>query len=791
MSALLTSLTALSQQIINIDTGATLPLTSFSQPERSKQYVEDGTIVTYTFDNMRIDSVIVTGRTAFVPSISGFGQLHELGEPNLPCSFDIINIPTDCEIAISVEEYEYSDYFFEVAPVELPEFDSTQLNQSEENTIKTRGFYPAEIVSLVDVEESTKGRFAYIKITPIVYDHENKTLRVANKIAYKLTYSTNRLNPRKLRTSTNSITDNQKSNVYDGEIELPGNYLIISTSEFKKAIVQFAYWKRTLGYNVFTSYNDNWGSNSSVKDTIDYYFNKYNGLQHILFVGDNNIVPSNYDSSLSVDNKGTVGVTDYYYGCISNNHTYTKNPDAICGRIPAKTAQQATNAFNKIIAYELCEGMYSSDFFKQNIFMAQFQDLDEQGTEDRNFVYTSEQIIDALLRNNGSPIRLYNATQYNSAKPQTYRNGQPLPSHLTSDSFNWHANNSDISAALNKGSSYVLYRGHGAPEFWSHPCYHASDIKSECRYKYNFLNTISENVQPLIFSVACATGRFETPNCFATTSITQEHGGSSCIIAATCDTGSAMNDCFALGMMDAFLPEAVISENIKDRTVTEVYEPVFRIGNIMQQGSLRALEKYSMVGNVKAYHCFGDPSMMIRSCKPQPFYNARITLDDDTKICSVTTGEGPAFISFFDTNNGNIKCVYADSAQFQFSDIHYESHGRPYQLYGKENVAIYAPNRIPVISFCWPLRVPDDITKLQLCTITKDYIVIKLSCTYSSNDIVFIQISNALTGAPISQHECTNTTDAQNIDVSSLPPGTYVVSLIINGKIIDSVKVTK
>lgn len=200
------------------------------------------------------------------------------------------------------------------------------------------------------------------------------------------------------------------------------------------------------------------------------------------------------------------------------------------------------------------------------------------------------------------------------------------------------------------------------------------------------------------------------------------------------------------------------------------------------------------------YHCFGDPSMKIRTNEQTKFDNADIDMDYKTLTCRVKTGEGPAFISFYDANNGKIECVYSDEAEFTFSNVHslggVVTPGKQPPLIYKENVVISGPNKIPTIRSSWERTgaIPDPVfpeidPKFENVKLDGETLSVTHNC--GDNDRVIIYIADVKTASEVMKVECDSGAQSIDIDFSGVPSGIYAIMLIVNDNVADTVKISK
>lgn len=812
--AIFSSTGVAAQHTIDITSGDPVSPATSTAPDRTVENLENGVRVTYTFSYARLDSIPSdSGNGSFIVSFDGFGISEIPGHPALPSKLDAIEVPSAEQAVLTIETIDYSDYFFEIAPAMPPELDSTVSETTAAPISVPTGFFPARQVEIVSSQSHYDKEICFISLSPVAYDHARKSVRIANKIVYTVSFGDDFAavsGPKKARGAN---PDN--STVYDDPVysnivlnapassstpnfgEITQDYLILTTSECENAVKKFADWKRAFGFRTHVSIlptGDDVRSDAIVKDSIEIYTKKYGrSLKYLLIVGDTTAIQSY--KRIRAHSTEAPHLSDFYFGCTTDRN-FKYIPDLHRGRIPAKTNTEAQNAFDKIMAYERCEN-YSSNFFKNGLHCAFYENKKDHPRYDtRRFVCTSEEILESARSIGLSPTRIYSANTLSGppifyAHNTTYEtNGEQMSDEITLD-FNWNGNTSDIKSFLENpdGVSYVLYRGHGDPPGWENPKYHYPDILKE-NYNQSLLSTRRSKMFPVIFSITCSTGQFEWTDCFASHSILGNQRGSSCIIAASAVSFSGFNDAFVLGMFDAFYPKPILSSYITHRDSSKIYKPVYRIGEIMDQGLYQmAKKKFQFdpdenfinhtIYTYEVFHCFGDPSMMIWCQEPTKFENAKIDLDTNSLVCNVTTGGEPAYISFYDRNANNVKCYYGTEASFKFSQIHYNIFtDEPY-----EYVVISAPNKIPTIKSRWLNRIPLICKIEHLFFDSSNVIRIVYTCG-ETDDIQFI-VTSVATGKSRIIQQPKGESEAI-IDLSDEASGTYVITMVVNGNKVDS-----
>ena len=128
----------------------------------------------YSFSGLSITNHKVGKTTYNKISIDGYGHMSELGKPELPSHNDVIAVPQNAKIKITIisaESKEYRGYMIhpalepaidtEGAPDPAFVIDNSQYNTNE--------YYPKDIVKIVDVQKLRGTPLAFVQIRPVQF----------------------------------------------------------------------------------------------------------------------------------------------------------------------------------------------------------------------------------------------------------------------------------------------------------------------------------------------------------------------------------------------------------------------------------------------------------------------------------------------------------------------------------------------------------------------------------------------------------------------------------------------
>lgn len=684
------------------------------------------------------------------------GVNHTQGEASFPIKIDTYTTSQSDNISVSLIESKFVDFNYELAPARQPFVDNgASLYDSENITpIQTySGFSPNEIVEIEDVQTHKNNSIYWVKISPIQYDHSNKIVRAYTKIKYKVEFTS------KSRAHDIVITPHPVE-----QDTISQDYVIISTNKYATAVNNFVKWKRQLGFNTIVALNDNW-TPTSIKNKIREVYERNSDYCYALIIGDHDDVPSNISTTRPYNNVNSEHITDLYYGCFNGNDDYF--PEVAIGRIAVSSLDEANIVVDKIINYEKNPPINSS-FYNSGMVCATFIDSTLNTIEDVPVVQTTENIRNRLIAKGKCIDRMYHAESYYN--PQYYYNGNSLPSELKKPTFVWDNNDTDIINALENGRLFALHYGHGNTYGWAGPHF----VKG----KFLYLN--NNNLQPVVFSFNCLTGEFNR-DCFAEFFLKKENGGCVGIFAATSQTYL---------YYDSFTISSIFS-NIWPQS--DLGTPEYRIGDILNNS------KYVMSTNSNAspdirkyqseiYHCFGDPSMMIRTESPSTISNVFVTRNAEVEgavrvTISGTTNE-KQYIAFHDARFNKTLLVKGTSALYRTNAPEYVT------------ICVYNHNKIPYLNLGQDFEpdFPPITTSEQFNSITN----INSTPTNGSISFEYTLTENAksvniiicdLYGNIKSNILCSKEDNMISTDISHLNKGIYVATFVVDGITCDSKRI--
>jgi len=647
-------------------------------PERIIENVVDGVIVTYKFK----DPIIRPNHLApgsYLWEYMGFGVNDTAGEPAVPFRSDMFYVPAGYKAQVTLLNSTYRDTTLILSPAIPPVPNNGSTIVTIDNIIPYTGFYPNSVLKYGPTSKYREVGLQSVTIIPLKYNYSQHKVRAYTEIKYKVTFVQDGVRRDSKGNSSSSISDltsrfltnttlnytptNTRSDSTWHSVRDEPKCLIITTNEYYNAIQEFVKWKRMKGNDVDVEKlpKGSWNP-TNIRFAVELHNDPLNKLDYVLIVGGHDDVPG-VNFEFSFKNEVYHAVTDYYYGLPNTDSI----PQIFRGRITGDNSSEISTVLNKIIQYEKNPPMDES-FYTTALHCAEFEDYNhgiylEDGYEDHIRVLTSENIRNHL-DNNGyvvlrqyttdSSFTLFHWSQYSSL-------GGILPSELQPGNFLWNGNANSIRNIINDGTFYVFYNGHGETHYWQNPYFSCYDISS----------LQNENKLPVIFSIACLTGKYNLSyDCFAEKALKKSDGGCVGIFAAT-DVGiTGYDDAVAMGMFDAIWPNLQLTYfiiNYYPYQYTSFSIPTYELGQILDRGLLRMSETHNWSESskndiYKLYHCFGDPSMQIYTEKPQYFAEPLIYSRGDSIFVYVEDGD--CKITFYDKVTNGMRSYKGNYAAY-------------------------------------------------------------------------------------------------------------------------------
>lgn len=543
----------------------------------------------------------------FVKIISGAGvYTKKKGFASLPVFSTAVILSADKDMDLEIIPGEYEDIRLDADM--LPSKGIIYRNQDPKRikyeisreSIKDE-WYPEKIAILSDPYIVNNERGASVRFFPVRYNAKKKILRVYKTIEVRLTSNNNvPKNPliKKDKTSSKELDALYKSlflNYKTTRETLPlgqyGDMLVITTSRDEEAIKPYVEWKRSKGFNVETE-TVNKGTN--VKELIKNKFSENGNLFYVTIVGD-------YE-----DIKSDIGTTqnapmDPMLGCVSGEDNF---PDICIGRFSANSPAEVTALVNKTIKYEK-EPDVNGEWYGQSLHIA--SDEGENAGDDNE---SDIQHMDVLWNNKLSKF--------------TYTQNDTL--------YDPGVSSASVSERINNKVGLINYIGHGDVTNWVTSGFDNSNIDALTNTDY----------LPWVISVACVNGAFHQAECFAEHFTKKADGG------AVMFLGSTINQPWAPPMMGQDYMMDLLTGGYdysahSGQTGISTTEQRTTTGSIIFNSfvlMLKESEAGDVLETVQTWSIFGDPSLQVRTTKPQQITMSNSKVETGKNFTTTLSGSG-------------------------------------------------------------------------------------------------------------------------------------------------------
>jgi hypothetical protein len=594
-------------------------------------------------------------------SIPNAGLNSDLGKPNVPKITRFFEVPIGVNInptiiyqvddilsgynVIPGQEYPKDNEEYEIPPFAI-----------DNALYSTNAFYPQNIATVEGGSRANpiiiRGvRIIALNLFPVQFNPVTREVKVYSKIEVRLEYdSPAQVEPIDPRLTSEEFEKLRQSFIlnyqYRPEFQemltstaTGGRYLIITHDDFYDEILPLADWKEKKGLTtkiVKTSEIDATGP--SANDISNYIQNAYKFWDipptYVVLIGDHNHIPAHTLSK-------SYELTDLYHATVDGSDFFA---DLFIGRISVSNDTDATTIVNKILDYERNPPIIAG-YYDNVTISSQFQDrletdddgdvrYQQDGYENRGFVYTSETLRNHLISEGYTVDRIYTRDpgsipiHYSPAPgdSNTYDNGDQLPVALRPP-YTWPGVTNDIIDAFQNGRFLMIHRDHGGSSGWSHPSFTTTNING----------LTNGNLLPVVYSTNCLTGNFSRNACFCEAALRKQNGGAVGLIGATTGSSSPHNDWFARGLIDA--------------TWTD-FDPNYNTGRIYKLGPIMNFGKAYMASefdihqeHFEIYHIFGCPEMEIWTTNPSDL--------DITHPSAISQGVTQEFVVKVEDNSGN------------------------------------------------------------------------------------------------------------------------------------------
>ena len=563
-------------------------ITSDSPAKMQKTLVsstENEIIVDVQIDGFYTKKVETPKGSQVIISYDKMASMLEAGAPDLP----LANIPTiigdRAEMKVSVVKSSYVDIEgIEVAPSKgnfSRQIDPEDVPYTYGAMYEQDAFWPATQVYLEKPYILRDFRGQNIMVRPFAYNPVTKTLRVYTSMTIAMTKVSDRgENQKTIRRGNTVKVDPEQKAQYDrrfinfGETgakyqfdEDFGEMLIVCADMYMSNLQPLVEWKNKSGRpTTLVSVTQAGGNNAqNIKNYISSVYNDPDhNLEFVLLVGEyNDLTPYLVASGKRSDN---------WFGKLEGNDDYL---DVLVGRLSVSDANDATLQVNKIIYYER-DVQAGASWANKGMGIGYYgAGSGHYGEDDYQHI---DYIRDTLMH-------------YTYANVTEHHGGS-----------GGDASVSTISGTINSGIGIINYCNHGSVTSWGVANYSVSNVMA----------LTNDYKLPIVWSVACLNGQFDTGTCF----------GESWMRAKNNSNG---NPTGAVGGMFSWISQPWIPPMYGQDEMVEILcgwvggdQFNHTLGGASLNGSMDILDKApgDSYQTFNTWLLFGDPSMMVRTDIP-------------------------------------------------------------------------------------------------------------------------------------------------------------------------------
>ena len=552
-------------------------------------------------------------------SLGRVERLLTMGSPALPCINQIIAIPPDAAMSVSVEEDEWKDleigFVYPAQSQFLAENKVFHIN----DTVYQHSFIPP--IVRVGKESTWRGiRHAGVSVCPFRYYPQENRLSVLCSFTLKVEFNQKRItdlqkvdtrfglyaNNAYIGKSLNSKAYNSNSDNYDYLILVGNDSSVTDQLMFKEKMRQFRIWKALKGIKTQVTYLDT--SLLQANDIRDYIRGeKSKGISYVLLVGDNDPIVLGD----TLDGEGNSHIFgDYWYGCKPG----TDEADVSVGRFSIASVADFEHMVDKTIQYE------SSAYVEPIAMLIAHKDYpypnccENIDTAHYNLPYG----FWTAYGNEGNHV----TNQYVTSEMHTFQ------------------------------YNIINYRGHGGINFWGDPYWNRAGES----FTSSEINNMDSRKTSVFFSIACNTGNIKSDTICMLETFTRSDHGAVAFIGGTNTTDTGANNDY-----DKILFRKLLNDN------------VYRLGDLNILSHINNIQNYCITyGNgytatdiAFAYLCGGDPTLELWTAHPTRF-NATVTPTDNSITINIGNNLGAYTLNVVSVNGDLLDSISCSNSTYTF-----------------------------------------------------------------------------------------------------------------------------
>lgn len=462
-----------------------------------------------TLPGYNMDTMMVDGKECVAITVPGARFLNEKGCPMLPQLGTLVkvnNVGVTCLKVISKEVVEVKL----PAPVIPSKGCLTRDINPDSVSFEFGPIYHQNAFYVEADKQFTIGeeflmrdvRGVRLNIVPIIANHVTMTMQAVKKVVVSIecegvssfnvsSFQNTEVSPVFAEMYSSAFVNvesqmNARMTPDEGNKKL----VVLTAAAFEPLLSEWLEFKRSKGFQVTVRTVAAGETADKLKSYLQEQYNA-NKFEYVVIVGDFEQVPT-------LRGKKESALADRCYVRLAGNDNY---PDAMISRISGNNETEITTQLKKFIQCE--KTPKAGNWYKAGITIASDQ---------------------------GSPV-----VDFDRAKWLISGGGQGQKSPVVSgglkstgygawaEIYDPSATASKVGDAINSGAGIICYIGHGSVTSWGTSGFSNSNVK----------NLRNSDMLPVIWSVACVNGKFDTRECFAEAFLRQPNGGACAMEAAS------------------------------------------------------------------------------------------------------------------------------------------------------------------------------------------------------------------------------------------------------------------
>ncbi|MCL2245686.1 MAG: C25 family cysteine peptidase [Lentimicrobiaceae bacterium] len=714
--------------------------------------------ISFIFNNLQsIDVDTEEGKFSRI-FMEGCGGSHSVGNPELPVSVNMLEIPIFGDYVLNVYAKEFE--IFDAKELEInnpvypaqPSKSKTHQNPVEffynKNTYQIDAFYALPLAQFKEVGMMRNINLGELYVSPVQYNPVTQEIKLYKAIDVEILFKKTEL------VKTQAIKDLHQSPLFHSShiinpmnnsraefSNAPIKYLIVAHAMFRDQLNTFIAWKKRKGFLVEIGYTDDENVGTGAASIANFITSHYTDATpdnpaptFVLLVGDIQQIPA------FTGLKGHT--TDLYYFTWAGGNL----PCCYYGRFSAQNLNQLIPQIEKTLQYE--QYTMPDPNYLNNISLIAGYDSNEAPIYGNGFVnYATQHYANQEYGYSTIYAHFHPCNTINEAE--------------------------QIRSEIGAGVGIANFTAHCSPSGWSSPSFSVNHVS----------NMNNMNKYGLMIGNCCESNKFDSNECFGEALLRASGKGAVGYIGATDDTYwdedyywsiGFRNNCTAnpqydpthLGAYDRLFH--LHDENYNHWSTT--FGAMIFAGNSAIQAF--TLDDYMKKYYWEIYHLMGDPSIMTYLTKPVPMpveINNVIPFGDSTlsakvapyAYCALTDSAGELVYAGFADANGDITLKFA-----------------PKEAYNYYEFAAWAQNHIQYFKTVYFGYVGlNENDKTSACTVYPNPTNGELRITNHEFGITDVEIFD-IYGKQLSSHHFIPQASHHLINISHFQAGIYFLKII-------------